>query len=158
MAGPCIIGWGHTAFGKLGSTTLEEMIVEVAREAMEDAGVAPSEVDEIVLGTFNGGLDQQDFPSSLVLQAHPDLRFTPATRVENACATGSAAVYQGLKAIKAGDARIVLVVGAEKMTHLPGPEVRDILVRASYRQGERFTAEGGFAEAWAELQDEYVSR
>ena len=158
MAGPCIIGWGHTAFGKLGSTTLEEMIVEVAREAMEDAGVAPSDVDEIVLGTFNGGLDQQDFPSSLVLQAHPDLRFTPATRVENACATGSAAVYQGLKAIKAGDARIVLVVGAEKMTHLPGPEVRDILVRASYRQGERFTAEGGFAEAWAELQDEYVSR
>ena len=113
MAGPCIIGWGHTAFGKLGSTTLEEMIVEVAREAMEDAGVAPSDVDEIVLGTFNGGLDQQDFPSSLVLQAHPDLRFTPATRVENACATGSAAVYQGLKAIKAGDARIVLVVGAE---------------------------------------------
>ena len=78
--------------------------------------------------------------------------------MENACATGSAAVYQGLKAIKAGDARIVLVVGAEKMTHLPGPEVRDILVRASYRQGERFTAEGGFAEAWAELQDEYVSR
>lgn len=158
MSGPSIIGWGHIAFGKLGNTTLEEMIIEVARDAMADAGVAPSEVDEIILGTFNAGLDAQDFPSSLVLQAHPDLRFIPATRVENACATGSAAVYQGLKTIRAGDARIVLVVGAEKMTHLPGPVVRDILVRASYRQGEHFTAEGGFAEAWAQLQDEYVRR
>jgi len=134
------------------------MIVEVAQEALEDAGVAPLEVDEIVLGTFNAGLDAQDFPSSLVLQAHPDLRFKPATRVENACATGSAAVYQGLKTIRAGEARIVLVVGAEKMTHLPGAAVRDILTRASYRKGEYFSDAGGFAEAWADIQDEYVRR
>ncbi|WP_213958020.1 MULTISPECIES: acetyl-CoA acetyltransferase [unclassified Variovorax] len=156
MSGPCIVGWGHTAFGKLAGTSLEDMIVEVARQAMEDAEVAPSEIDEIVLGNFNAGLDEQDFPSSLVLQAHPDLRFKPATRVENACASGSAAVYQGLKSIRAGDARIVLVVGAEKMTHLPGTTVRDILVRASYRKDEHYTAEGGFAEAWADIQNEYV--
>lgn len=157
MSGPCIIGWGHTPFGKL-ADSLEDMIVEVAQQAMENAQVAPSEIDEIYLGNFNGGLDAQDFPSSLVLQAHPDLRFKPATRVENACASGSAAVYQGLKAIRAEDARIVLVVGAEKMTHLPGHVVRDILVRASYRKEECFTPEGGFAEAWAQLQQEYVRR
>src|SRR5689334_17708008 len=112
MSGPCIIGWGHTPFGKLADTSLEDLIVEAARGAIEDAQIAPSEIDEIVLGNFNGGLDEQDFPSSLVLQADPDLRFKPATRVENACASGSAAVYQGLKTIRAGDARIVLVVGA----------------------------------------------
>jgi acetyl-CoA C-acetyltransferase len=158
MSGPCIVGWGHSPFGKLAGTSLEDLIVQVAQQAMEDAQVAPSEIDEIVLGNFNGGLDEQDFPSSLVLQAHPDLRFKPASRVENACASGSAALYHGLKSIRAGDSRIVLVVGAEKMTHLPGPSVRDILVRAAYRKGEHFTAEGGFAEAWAQLQDEYVGR
>ncbi|MGL1236460.1 beta-ketoacyl synthase N-terminal-like domain-containing protein, partial [Vibrio parahaemolyticus] len=65
---------------------------------------------------FNGGLDEQDFAASLVLQADDRLRFTPSTRVENACATGSAAIYQGINAIEAGKARVVLAVGVEKMT------------------------------------------
>ena len=50
----------------------------------------------------------QDFTAALVLQASPDLRFKRATRVENACATGSAAVHQGIKSIEARSARIVL--------------------------------------------------
>jgi acetyl-CoA C-acetyltransferase len=155
---PCIIGWGHTPFGKLSGRSLEDLIVEAAREAMDDAGIEAAEVDEIFLGNFNGGLYEQDFPSSLVLQTNAALRFKPATRLENACASGSAAVYQGLRAIRSGEARIVLVVGAEKMTHLPGAEVRDILVRGSYRKEEHFTAQGGFAEAWAQLQLEYQAR
>ena len=61
----------------------------------------PKDVDEIVLGHFNAGFSAQDFTASLVLQASPDLRFKRATRVENACATGSAAVHQGIKAIEA---------------------------------------------------------
>ena len=69
----------------------------------------PKDVDEIVLGHFNAGFSAQDFTASLVLQASPDLRFKRATRVENACATGSAAVHQGIKAIEARAARIVLV-------------------------------------------------
>ena len=44
---------------------------------------------------MNGGFVRQEFPASLVLQADPDLRFKPATRVENACATGSAAIQWG---------------------------------------------------------------
>ncbi len=79
----------------------------------------PKDVDEIVLGHFNAGFSAQDFTAALVLQASPDLRFKRATRVENACATGSAAVHQGLKAIEARAARIVLVVGVEQMTTTP---------------------------------------
>ena len=66
------------------------------------------------------GFSPQDFTAALVLQASPDLRFKRATRVENACATGSAAVHQGIKAIEARTARIVLVVGVEQMTTTPG--------------------------------------
>ena len=68
-----------------------------ASEALADAGIAAADVDEIVLGHFNAGFSPQDFTASLVLQASPDLRFKRATRVENACATGSAAVHQGLQ-------------------------------------------------------------
>ena len=84
----------------------------------------PRDVDEIVLGHFNAGFSAQDFTASLVLQASPDLRFKRATRVENACATGSAAVHQGLNAIAAKAARIVLVVGVEQMTTTPGARDR----------------------------------
>src|SRR6267142_5634283 len=105
----CIVGWAHTPFGRLEGETVESLIVRVASEALGDAGIAPKDVDEIVLGHFNAGFSAQDFTASLVLQASPDLRFKRAIRVENACATGSAAVQQGLKAIAARSARVVLV-------------------------------------------------
>ena len=105
-----IVGWAHTPFGKLNGESVESLIVQVAGEALTDAGISPADVDEIVLGHFNAGFSAQDFTAALVLQASPDLRFKRATRVENACATGSAAVHQGIKAIAARSARIVLAV------------------------------------------------
>ena len=71
--------------------------------------IGPKDVDEIVLGHFNAGFRRRILPPPLVLQASPDLRFKRATRVENACATGSAAVHQGIKTIEAGAARVVFV-------------------------------------------------
>ena len=91
----CIVGWAHSPFGKLGGETVESLIVRVAGDALADAAIAAKDVDEIVLGHFNAGFSPQDFTASLVLQASPDLRFKGATRVENACATGSAAVHRG---------------------------------------------------------------
>src|SRR6202790_332425 len=128
----CIVGWAHTPFGKLSGESVESLVVKVASEALADAGIAARDVDEIVLGHFNAGFSAQDFTASLVLQAASDLRFKPATRVENACATGSAAVHQGLKAIAAKSARVVLVVGVEQMTKTPGPEIGEVLIKASY--------------------------
>ena len=89
-----IVGWAHTPFGKFDAETVESLVVKVANEALADAGIAAADVDEIVLGHFNAGFSPQDFTASLVLQADPALRFKPTTRVENACATGSAAVHQ----------------------------------------------------------------
>ena len=114
-----IVGWAHTPFGKFDTETVESLVVKVAVDALADAGISAGDVDEIVLGHFNAGFSPQDFTASLVLQADPALRFKPATRVENACATGSAAVHQGIRAIAAGAAKIVLVVGVEQMTRTP---------------------------------------
>ena len=153
----CIVGWAHTPFGRLEGETLESLIVRVATEALADAGVAARDVDEIVLGHFNAGFSAQDFTAALVLQASPDLRFKRASRVENACATGSAAVHQGLQAIAAKAARIVLVVGAEQMTTTPGPEIGRNLLKASYVR-EEADIDGGFAGIFGQIAARYFQR
>jgi acetyl-CoA C-acetyltransferase len=153
----CIVGWAHTPFGKLEGETVESLVVRVANGALADAGVAAEDVDEIVLGHFNAGFSAQDFTASLVLQASPDLRFKRATRVENACATGSAAVHQGLKAIAARSARIVLVVGVEQMTATPAAEIGRNLLKASYVR-EEADIEGGFAGVFGKIAGLYFQR
>src|ERR1700748_2173125 len=153
----CIVGWAHTPFGKLSGETVESLIVGVANGALADAGIAAGDIDEIVLGHFNAGFSAQDFTASLVLQASPDLRFRRATRVENACATGSAAVHQGLKAIEAKAARIVLVVGVEQMTTTPGPEIGRNLLKASYVREEADIA-GGFAGIFGKIAGLYFQK
>jgi acetyl-CoA C-acetyltransferase len=153
----CIVGFAHTPFGRMEGETLESLIVRVAKEALADAGVAAGDVDEIVLGHFNAGFSQQDFTASLVLQASPDLRFKRASRVENACATGSAAVHQGLKAIAAKSARIVLVVGAEQMTATPPAEIGRNLLKASYVR-EEADIDGGFAGIFGKIAYLYFQR
>ncbi|MDG1299160.1 MAG: thiolase domain-containing protein, partial [Paracoccaceae bacterium] len=92
------------------------------------------------------------FISSLALQISPDLRFTPATRVENACASGSAAVYAARDSIRAGTAKITLVIGVEKMTAKDTNGVTEALMTASYQEEE-----GGvsFPHIFARYADAY---
>jgi acetyl-CoA C-acetyltransferase len=153
----CIIGWAHTPFGRHDNETVESLVVSAARAALDDAGIAAADVDEILLGHFNAGFSAQDFTAALVLQASPDLRFKPATRVENACATGSAAVHQGVRAIHAGAARIVLVAGVEQMTATPGPEIGRNLLKASYVREEADIA-GGFAGIFGQIANIYFQK
>ena len=151
----CIVGWDHLKFGKREDDDIEDMIVSVAAGAMRDAGVEPRDVDAIYLGTFGGGFVRQEFPASLVLQAHEDLRFKPSTHVENACATGSAAIYQGLNHIAAKKGRVVLVVGVEKMTEVSGEVLGGILSKASYLREESASS---FAEIFGQITDAYFQK
>ena len=153
----CIVGWAHTPFGKLNDESVESLVVRVAGEALTDAGIGPKDVDEIVLGHFNAGFSAQDFAASLVLQASSDLRFKRATRVENACATGSAAVHQGIKTIEARAARVVLVVGVEQMTTTPAPEIGRNLLKASYVR-EEADIDGGFAGIFGKIAGLYFQK
>ncbi len=149
-----IVGWGHTKFGKLAEMDLEALIVAAGREALEHAGVAPGDVDGIWVGHFNGGMVGDGFPASLALSIHDDLRFTPANRLENACASGAAAIYAARDAIESGRAKIALVIGAEKMTHLPTAEVARGLGHAAYQAEEAGMSFpqvfAGFARAYFE--------
>src|ERR1700735_5414543 len=153
----CIVGWAHTPFGKLSGETVESLVVRVTREALGDAGIAAKDVDEIVLGHFNAGFSAQDFTASLVLQASPDLRFKRATRVENACATGSAAVHGALQSIASRAAGIALVVGVEQMTTTAPAEIGRNLLKASYVR-EEADIDGGFAGIFGQIASLYFQR
>ncbi|WP_020591627.1 acetyl-CoA acetyltransferase [Kiloniella laminariae] len=153
----CIVGWAHTPFGKLPDEDVESLITQVSRQALASAEIEGAEVDEVVLGTFNEGFSPQGFPASLILQSDDALRFKPAVRVENACATGSAAIHHGLRAIESGAARIVLVVGVEKMTALPGEEIAKTLLKAAYLK-EEGEIRGGFAGVFARICDLYYQQ
>jgi acetyl-CoA C-acetyltransferase len=151
-----MVGWSHSRFGRL-DAGLEELIADAATGAIADAGLQPAEIDEIFIGTFNPGLVEQDFPSSLVLNDNPELRFKPATRVENACATGSAAVYQAARAVESNKARFALVIGVEKMTALDSASVGRALLKASYVEETR-SIEGGFAGVFGQIASSYFQK
>ena len=153
----CMVGWSHTKFGKLEGEDPESLIVRVASDAIADAGVAPADIDAIYLGFYNGGFSAQDFGASLILQADDALRFKPATRIENACAAGSAAMHQAVNYLDAKRGRLVLVVGVEKMTDTPGPEIGGILMKASYLK-EDAEIEGGFAGVFGRITQQYFQK
>jgi acetyl-CoA C-acetyltransferase len=152
-----LTGWGHSRFGKLADETLESLIVQVSREAIESSGIEAADIDEIYLGQFNSGLLPLEFASSLALQVSDELANVPATRVENACASGSAAVQQGVKSLLAGTARTVLVVGAEKMTHAPASLVGSALLGADYEMAGKESVTG-FAGLFATTANVYQDR
>ena len=153
----CIVGWAHTPFGRLEQDDIESLIRRVTLEAIADAGLEPKDIDEIYLGHFGEGFVKERFLSSLPLQASDEMRFTPSTRVENACATGSAALHQGLNSIAAGRSKVVLVVGAEKMTEVRGTEVADILIGSAYLK-EEAAVTAGFAGIFGNMAQTYFDR
>ena len=109
-----ITGWGHTLFGKFVNLELEDMIREAALAALTKAGLESQDIEGIFIGHFNGGFLKQDFSASLAALAVPEFRHVPAVRLENACATGSAAVWTALDAVESGRVNRVLVLGFEK--------------------------------------------
>ncbi|MBA4789168.1 MAG: acetyl-CoA acetyltransferase [Pseudomonadota bacterium] len=157
MSQAAIVGWSHSPFGKLEDADTEALMGRVAGSALEHAGIEAGDVDGVFVGVFNAGFQKQDFQGALPALSVPGLAYTPAVRVENACATGSAAIHSALNFIESGQGKIALVVGAEKMTAKPTAEVGDILLNASYRK-EEADIEGGFAGVFGRLAQTYFQR
>ena len=153
----CITGWAHSKFGVNLNHTSEDMIADVVQKAIEHAEISAKEIDAIFVGTFNNGFQKQDFHGALPAVSQSDLRHVPAMRVENACATGSAAIHTAMNAIEAKKAKTTLVVGVEKMTDVSSEKVGDILLGASYRPEEGST-KGGFTGVFASIAKSYFQK
>ncbi len=152
-----IVGWAHGQFGKSPLENTEQLMASVVAPAVAHAGIEVTDIDGIFVGVMNNGFSRQDFQAALVAMSDERLAHTPAVRFENACATGSAAIYSAMDFIEAGRGRIALVVGAEKMTALPTDQVGDILLSASYR-AEEGDIPGGFAGQFGRIAQTYFQR
>ena len=157
MKNAFIVGSGHTPFGKLDNLSIEQLIRDAALPALAQAGLEPGDIDAIFVGHFNAGFVRQDFTGAMVAVAIPEFRFTPAVRLENACATGSAAIWAGLDALLSGRAKRVLVIGLEKMNTLPNALIGETLLKCSYVAQEGDTP-GGFAGVFGQIASEYFAR
>jgi len=104
-----IVGMGCTKFGENWQWSLEDMLIDAAYEAYEDAGISPKDVQAVWGGTMWSGFTGQLFSVPLKTQ------YIPVTRVENACATGSEALRNAAYAVAAGVYDIVLAIGVEKL-------------------------------------------
>ncbi|MFC8042210.1 thiolase domain-containing protein [Nocardia sp. NPDC057353] len=154
---PFLIGWAHTAFGKTAPEVgVEELMAEVSTAAIADAGLAVADVDAAFVGVFNSGFSRQSFEAALLGAGRPELAGIPASRHENACATGSAALHAAMDHVQSGRGRVALVVGAEKMTGVGNDVVNDALLGASYRRTE--AGAGSFAALFGQLADVYADR
>ena len=152
-----IVGWSHSHFGKSDLPDTESLIGSILPQALEHAGIGAEDVDGIFVGVFNNGFSRQDFQAALVALSDDRLRHVPAIRYENACSTGSAALYGAMDFIEAGRGRIALVVGAEKMTATSTAQVGDILLGASY-VAEEAGLPAGFAGLFGQIAAGYFQR
>ncbi|PKQ07980.1 MAG: acetyl-CoA acetyltransferase [Alphaproteobacteria bacterium HGW-Alphaproteobacteria-12] len=108
-----ILGMGCSKFGERWDAGPEELMVEAYLEAMQDAGIEPTQIDAAwfsthidEIGTGKGGT-----PLSLALRL-PNIA---VTRVENFCAGGSEALRGAVYAVASGAADIALALGVEKL-------------------------------------------
>ncbi len=127
MLGVWIAGAGMTRFGKR-QERLPDLVAEAARSALSLARLeAP---DTIVVAAMNPEefIGEGNFSSQIA--THLGFAHVPSLRVETATSSGAAAVYTGFAAVAAGLSRSVLVVGGEKMTHLPTPRVSELIGRS----------------------------
>ena len=152
-----IVGWSHSPFGKLDVLDIEDLFSMVGNAALEHAGIKASDVNMAAVGVLNNGFSKQGFEGGLLSTAIPGMEHVPAVHTENACATGTAALYTAMDFIESGRGKIALVIGAEKMTAKPTAEVGDILLCGSYRKEEGHV-QGGFAGLFCNIAAQYFER
>ena len=96
--------------------TTSDMCVRSAQSAMDDAGVTPADIDMIITGTASPDVV---FPNvSSIIQYRLGIPAGPAFSLEAACSGFIYALTVADKFIKAGEAKCVLVTGAECITKL----------------------------------------
>jgi acetyl-CoA C-acetyltransferase len=132
-----VVGMGCTKFGENWEWSVEDMVVEAAYEAYEDAGIGPEDIEAAWVGTAFSGAGGSIL--SDVLKLHD----IPITRVENFCATGMEAFRNACYAVAAGVYDTVLAVGVEKLKDSGLQGLPESMVRPVFGVGR--TAPGSFA-------------
>ncbi len=128
-----IVGAGMSKFGSFPEKNSRDLFVEAFKDLRHtvDKGFDPAQIEAFYVGNFSSDLfEHQGHIAPLIADA-VGITPCPATRVEDACASGGVALRQGIMAVASGMYDVVLVGGVEKMTNLPTSEVTDTLGTAA---------------------------
>jgi acetyl-CoA C-acetyltransferase len=148
--GVAVVGVGMSKFGAFPGQSSRDLFVEAFKElhSSVDKGFDPQSIEALYIGNYSSDLFEGQGHNAPFMADWTGLAPRPATRVEDACASGGVALRQGILAIASGMYDIVLVGGIEKMTDLPTSEVTDALATASdvlYEIPAGFTFPGFYA-------------
>lgn len=127
-----IVGAGMTRFGELWQSSLRDLFVEAADEALRAAGA--DHVDSIFVGNMSGGQFVGQEHLGPLMADHLGMAGVAATRVESACASGGVALRLGFTEVASGMSDLVLATGVEKMTD--GADVTNVLASAADQENE----------------------
>lgn len=117
--------------GSLSSLSAPELAATAHRAVLQEAGVQPSEIDEVLSGcVLQAGIGQAPARQAAKLAGIPDSK--GATTINKMCGSGMKAVMMAHDAIKAGSANVILAGGMESMSNAPYLLTK---ARAGYRLG-----------------------
>jgi len=169
MSAVSIVGAYNSKFGSLVQRNREtgeitdlksiyDLMIEAGRGALADAGVEGKDIDGVWVGSCAPGLfANQEHLAAFATEIDPEgLRFKSMTRCEDACASGSVALYDALYAVESGRVKVALVVGVEKMNLLDTKGVTHALATCSYWP-EEGAGGGSFPCLFAEYAKGYAA-
>lgn len=150
-----IVGMGCIKFGELWDKSWEDMVVEAAVEAYDDAGMSPAEACEQIeaawIGTIFAGVSGTLLADTLKLDGKP------ITRIENHCATPMDAFRNACFAVAAGIYDVVLALGVEKLkdTGFSGVPSMELFSNFGIYCGRAFSAPGSFGLPFVRYSQKY---
>ena len=105
--------------GALAEVRADDLAALVCKEVVARTGVDPARIDEVILGCANqAGEDNRNVARmALLLAGLPET--VPGFTVNRLCASGLDAVNQAARAIRCGDASLILAGGVESMSRAP---------------------------------------
>jgi acetyl-CoA C-acetyltransferase len=158
--GVAVVGAGMSPFGAFPDLASRDLFVQAFQSMRKsvDKGFDPKDIEALYIGNYSSDLFESQGHTAPIMADWAGLAPRPATRIEDACASGGVALRQGILAIASGLYDIVLVGGIEKMSDLPTSRVTDTLATASdmlYEIPAGFTFPGFYAAMATAYMHEY---
>jgi acetyl-CoA C-acetyltransferase len=126
-----IIGASMTQFGQR-EAWIRELLAEAGDACLEDAGVAPGDVDHVYVSNMSSG--EFEGQTGVMNAVAHDLGLMPAysQRVDQTSSSGGAGIYAAWQSVASGASDMTLLVGGEKMTHKTTGEATDIIASITH--------------------------
>lgn len=131
-----VIGCGMTKFGRRDDKNLMDLLVESSTRALDDTNIKNIKIDSVYVATMLAGELTHQTAVASALTDQLGLLPAGAQRIENGPASGGSAVLNGFQAVASGFCDTVLVTGGEKMRHVPGDRITDLISTMTHPTAE----------------------